>query len=159
MADFLFRIGNTYENDDQNDPEPESIPPSPSAEAHIFSHKIDSIAEQSRQQSAHKAETTEAGTQIDNINAPQVFISTVVPLETQDTVSVVPLVSLIEAVDEVEMEAETDKTLLSLVLEDQMLQERLERQQQKDEYMCVILIISDLGNLKVARCQIECRMT
>ena len=82
-----------------------------------------------------------------------------VPLETQDTVSVVPLVSLIDAVDEVEMEAETDKTLLSLVLEDQMLQERLERQQQKDEYICAILILPDLGNLKVARCQIECGMT
>ena len=43
--------------------------------------------------------------------------------------------------------------------EDEMLRERLERQQQKDEYMCAILILPDLGNLKVARCQIECGMT
>ena len=139
VADFLSRIGNPYDDDDQNDPEPESIPLSPSAEDRIISHMIDLIAEQSRQQSAHKAETTETGTQTDNRNAPQVPISTVVPLETQDTVSVLPLVSLMAAVDEGEMEAETDKTLLELVLEDQMLQERLERQQQKDEYMSAIL--------------------
>ena len=98
-----------------------------------------------------------SSTQTDVVAHPEVWTPSVPSLEVRDYEAVQPIISLMAAMEEEEENPWSDKTLLELVLSDQLLQEKIERLQQRDEYMNAILNYLRFGKFESSNMPLKIR--
>ena len=172
LADFLSRIHGPFEDDDTEPPQAQPIPDDPNPEDRVITKMIAMISNNSRAQPitspvvVDTGSQTESGetlvmvtssTQTDVVAHPEVWTPSVPSLEVRDYEAVQPIISLMAAMEEEEENPWSDKTLLELVLSDQLLQEKIERLQQRDEYMNAILNYLRFGKFESSNMPLKIR--